>query len=220
MIYLVPVLAGLLGLVVGVLVTARLADRPLTSAWRVRFERPRDVVVPVVGALSCAAFAVRFGLAAELPAYLYLALVSLPLAAIDVEQHRLPDVLTLPSYPISVALLAGAALFNPPDRPHLVPALIGMAAFLVLYVVLFLINRRGIGLGDVKLAGVLGAYLGWLGADAWLVGAFLGVLFGGLYAIALLVLRKATAKSAIPFGPFMIAGTLVAVLTSEYQFLV
>lgn len=127
--------------------------------------------------------------------------------------------LTLPSYPISLALLGGAALFVPAERSHLVPALVGMAALCVLYVVLFLINPRGIGLGDVKLAGPLGAYLGWLGGDTWLVGAFLGVLFGGLFAVSLLVLRKATAKSAIPFGPFMIAGTVVAVLLSEFQIL-
>lgn len=215
--YVVPVLAGVLGLAVGMLVTARLAERPLSTAWRPRLERPRDVVVPLVAAACCVAIGVRFGLSAVLPAYLYLALVSMPLAAIDVEQHRLPDVLTLPSYPISLALLGGAALFVPDERPHLVPALVGMLGMLVLYVVLFLINPSGIGLGDVKLAGPLGAYLGWLGGATWLLGAFLGVLFGGVFALALVVLRKATRKTQIPFGPFMLAGALVAVLLSEYQ---
>lgn len=213
-----PVLAGVLGLVAGVLVNARLAGRPVRSSWRVSVRRPRDVVVPLVGVAVCAAFALRFGPSAVLPAYLYLALVSLPLAAIDVEQHRLPDVLTLPSYPIALALLGAAALFGGQGR-HMLPAVVGMVALGVLYVVLHLVNPRGMGLGDVKLAGVLGIYLGWLGADTWLVGAFLGVLFGGLTAVALLVLRKVTAKSYIPFGPFMIAGTLVAVLLSEYRIL-
>lgn len=216
--YLVPVLAGVLGLVVGVLVTARLAVRPAGSVVRPRVERPRDVVVPVLAAVTCAAFAVRFGLSPVLPAYLYLALVAMPLAAIDVEQHRLPDVLTLPSYPISLALLGVAAPFVPSGGRHMIGALVGLAALGLVYLVLFLVNSSGIGFGDVKLAGVLGAYLGWLGADTWIVGAFLGVLFGGVYALALVVMRKATRKTQIPFGPFMLAGALVAVLLSEYQF--
>lgn len=215
--YLVPVLAGVLGLVVGVLVTARLAVRPAGSVVRPRVERPRDVVVPVLAAVTCAAVAVRFGLSPVLPAYLYLALVAMPLGAIDVEQHRLPDVLTLPSYPVSLALLGVAAPFVPSGGRHMIAALVGLAALGLVYAVLFLVNSSGIGFGDVKLAGVLGAYLGWLGADAWIVGAFLGVLFGGVFALALVVLRKATRKTTIPFGPFMLAGALVAVLLSKYQ---
>lgn len=209
--------AALVGMVAGVLVSARLAGRPWAAAWCVRMGRPRDVVVPLLTAAGCAAFAIRFGASPVLPAYLFLAMVSMPLAAIDVEEHRLPDALTLPSYPVALVLLGAAALVVPAHRPHLVAALIGMLALVVLYAALFLVNPRGIGLGDVKLAGVLGAYLGWLGTDTWLVGAFLGVFLGGLYALGLLVLRRATAKTAIPFGPFMIAGTWAAVLLSEYQ---
>lgn len=208
--------AGVLGLIAGLLVVAWLAGRPLRSAWRVR--RPRDVVVPLAGAAACAALALRFGTASALPAYLYLALVSLPLAAVDVERHRLPDVLTLPSYPIALVLLGAAALADGQGR-RMLWALAGMAALGALYALLHLLNPRGMGLGDVKLAGVLGAYLGWLGADAWLVGAVLGVLLGGGTALVLLMLRRVTAKSHLPFGPFMIAGTIVAVLMSAHRLL-
>lgn len=213
---LLPVLTGALGLVVGLLVVARLAGRPLRAVWRVR--RPRDVVVPVAGVVACAALAVRFGTSPALPAYLYLALVALPLAAIDVEQHRLPDVLTLPSYPIALALLGAAALADGHGRLML-SVLAGMAGLVAVYGLLHLVNPRGMGLGDVKLAGVLGAYLGWLGVDAWLVGAVLGVLLGGLTALVLLALRRVTAKSPLPFGPFMIAGALLAVLVSAHRVL-
>lgn len=217
--YLPPLVAGVLGLVVGVLVTARLADRSLGSAWRLRAERPRDVVVPLLTAAACVAMTIRFGLAPVLPAYLYLAVVSMPLAAIDVEQHRLPDVLTLPSYPISLGLLGIAVPFTPDGGRHMLGAVIGLVGLGVLYGVLFLVNPNGIGLGDVKLAGVLGAYLGWLGFDSLIVGAFLGVVLGGVFALILLLMRRATKKTQIPFGPFMLAGTLIAVLLSQYQLL-
>ena len=68
------------------------------------------------------------------------------------------------------------------------------------------------GFGDVKLAGVLGLYLGWLGWGEVIVGGFLGFLFGGVVGIALMVMGKAGRKSKIPFGPFMLAGALVAIL--------
>lgn len=216
MTYLVPAVAGLLGLLVGLVVAAVLAGRP---AHRPRVQRPRDVLLPVLSAAACAALAVRFGLAPELPAYLYLALVAVPLAAVDVQQHRLPDLLTLPSYPIGVGLLALAAPFIEGGGRRLLGVLLGMLGLGLCYGLLHLVNRDGMGLGDVKLAGVLGAYLGWLGPDTWVVGAFLGVLFGGLFALALLVLRVADRRSRIPFGPFMLAGALVAVLVSGYELL-
>ena len=62
------------------------------------------------------------------------------------------------------------------------------------------------GFGDVKLAGVLGLYLGWLGWAEVVDGGFLGFLFGGVVGVALMVVRRAGRKSQIPFGPFMLAG--------------
>ena len=67
------------------------------------------------------------------------------------------------------------------------------------------------GFGDVKLAGVLGMYLGWLGWGAVIVGGFLGFLLGGIVGGGLMLARRAGRKSAIPFGPFMVAGALIAV---------
>lgn len=159
--------------------------------------------------------AVRFGAVVVLPAYIYLVLVGLALAAIDAEEHRLPNKLTLPSYPVALGLLVIAGFFA--GWTHLVAALVGMGALWLLYALLFLISPSGIGWGDVKLAGVLGIYLGWLGADSWILGTFLGVLLGGLFAVALVMTRRAGRKTMIPFGPFMIAGALIAVIVSEYR---
>jgi leader peptidase (prepilin peptidase)/N-methyltransferase len=71
------------------------------------------------------------------------------------------------------------------------------------------------GLGDVKLAGVLGLYLGWLGWSSVLVGTFAGFLLGGVLGVALLLVRRASGRTAIPFGPFMLAGALLAVFLAD-----
>jgi leader peptidase (prepilin peptidase)/N-methyltransferase len=68
------------------------------------------------------------------------------------------------------------------------------------------------GFGDVKLAGVLGLFLGWLGWGEVISGGFLGFLFGGVVGVGLIMARRAGRKSQIPFGPFMLAGALVAIL--------
>jgi leader peptidase (prepilin peptidase)/N-methyltransferase len=71
------------------------------------------------------------------------------------------------------------------------------------------------GFGDVKLAPTLGAYLAWLGYGVLAVGAFLGFLFGGLVGVGLVLFKEGGRKTKVPFGPFMIAGTLVAVLVGQ-----
>jgi leader peptidase (prepilin peptidase) / N-methyltransferase len=90
--------------------------------------------------------------------------------------------------------------------------LLGMAALFVFYLGLsFTYKGRGMGRGDVKLAGVLGLYLGWLGWSSLLVGVFAGFLLGGLVGGALLALRRAGLRTQFPFGPSMLAGAFVAV---------
>jgi leader peptidase (prepilin peptidase)/N-methyltransferase len=68
------------------------------------------------------------------------------------------------------------------------------------------------GFGDVKLAGILGLYLGWMGWGELIVGAFFGFLLGGVVGGVLMATKRANRKSAIPFGPFMLAGALLAIL--------
>jgi leader peptidase (prepilin peptidase)/N-methyltransferase len=71
------------------------------------------------------------------------------------------------------------------------------------------------GWGDVKLAAVLGLYLGFLGWGNLLVGAFAAFLFGGVFGIGLMLARRAGRKTQIPFGPWMIAGAWVGVFAGE-----
>ena len=176
---------------------------------------PRWILVTtLVTAAVVAAVAVRFGLSPVLPAVCCLAAAGVPLAFIDARQHRLPDVVTLPSYPVSLLLLGVAALFMPGGPARFVHALIGMAVAVAFFALLLLLSPTGIGLGDVKLAGPLGAYLGWLGAAAFVTGLMAAWLLAALTAVGLLLTRRATRKSEIPFGPFLVAGTLGAVLAS------
>jgi leader peptidase (prepilin peptidase)/N-methyltransferase len=172
----------------------------------------RPAWVAVVAAATLALIAWRIGPHASLAAYLYLGAVGVVLAFIDVAIRRLPDPLTLPSYAAGAALLGIAAAFTRDGGTRYVHALAGMGALLAFYALQWVFMPGQIGLGDVKLAGVLGLYLGWLGLDGVLLGVFAIHLLGGLYAGALLVARRADRKATIPFGPFMLAGTLVAIL--------
>jgi leader peptidase (prepilin peptidase)/N-methyltransferase len=169
------------------------------------------------GAVTATAFAglwLRFGSSPLLPALCYLAAVGVPLAFIDARHKRLPDLLTLPSYPAALALLGVAAPFVPSGGRHLVYGLIGMAAVWLFFVLQAFVYPAGIGWGDVKLSGVVGLYLGWFGASTVLAGIIGGYLLAALTGIGLIVARRATRKSQIPFGPFMIAGALAVLLAA------
>ncbi len=178
---------------------------------------PVPVRYPLVEALTGVLFvvlALRFGLDPALPAYLYLAAVGTALAAIDLDVRRLPDALTLPSYPVAVVLLGGAAALGSPSG-QLVRALLGGAAMYAFYFVLCLAYPAGMGFGDVKLSGVLGLYTAWTGWGAWAVGLFAGFLYGGLFGLALIALGRGGRRTAVPFGPFMLLGALTGVLVGE-----
>lgn len=169
---------------------------------------------PAVEIGTAALFAVmawRFGFDPALPAFLYLAALGVALGVIDLDHKRLPFVLTAPAYPISIGLLGAAALGSGhPGR--LIPMLGGMFALFAFYFILNLISPRGMGFGDVMLSGVLGLYLGYLGWGPLVVGAFMGFLLGSIGGVLLIVVRRAGLKSHVPFGPYMLAGALIAVL--------
>jgi leader peptidase (prepilin peptidase)/N-methyltransferase len=132
---------------------------------------------------------------------------------IDLDVRRLPDAIVLPSYLVGGLLLVPAVAAHR-DWSAAARGLIGMAALWAFYFAIAFVYPGGMGFGDVKLAGLLGLYLGWLGWSSVLVGAFAGFLLGGLAGAALLVTRRAGAKTAMPFGPAMLAGALLAVFAA------
>jgi leader peptidase (prepilin peptidase) / N-methyltransferase len=146
-----------------------------------------------------------------LVAFLYLAAISIALSFIDIEHHRLPNAIVLPSYAVGIILLGTSSLLVG-DYAALLRAGVGLAAMAVVYFALSLIWRGGMGLGDVKLAGVLGLYLGYSGWAALAVGSISAFFFGGIFGVVLILLRKTTRKSGIPFGPWMLLGAWVGIL--------
>lgn len=145
-----------------------------------------------------------------LPAFLWFGAACIALALIDLDTKRLPNAITFPSYAAGVVLLGGAALLDG-DLDPLVRGLIGMAALYGVYFVLVLAYPAGMGFGDVKLAGVLGLHLAYLGWPQWFVGWLLGFFLGGIFGVVAMAARKADRKTMVPYGPFMIAGALIAV---------
>jgi len=156
----------------------------------------------------------RFGVSWELPAYLYLASVGLALAAIDIDTKRLPNALTLPSYVVGGLLLLFPAAIDDAWDNYLWAA-VGAAALFAFYFILALVYPKGMGWGDVKLAGVLGMYLGWLSWGVLIVGGFLGFLLGAFLGGLLMLVGRAGRKTKIPFGPFMLLGALLAILWGQ-----
>jgi leader peptidase (prepilin peptidase)/N-methyltransferase len=171
----------------------------------------RYPIVELANAALWVAMLWRFGWSTELPAYLYFVSVGLALAMIDLDTKRLPNPLTIPSYGVIGMLLVLPAVADGTWSMYLTAWLAAVALF-AFYFLLVLIYPAGMGLGDVKLAGVLGLVLGWLGWAELAVGAFLGFFLGAIVGGLLMVVRRAGRKTKIPFGPFMILGAVLAIL--------
>ncbi|MET4703600.1 prepilin peptidase [Frigoribacterium sp. UYMn621] len=150
-------------------------------------------------------------------AFLYLAAITIALALIDLDVHKLPNVIVIPAYAVSAALFGAASILSGDFGP-LIGSGIAMAGLFLFYLVMALVYPGGMGLGDVKLAGVLGIYLGWAGWGAVAVGAFSAFLLAGVFSIILLATKRAGRKSGIPFGPWMFAGAWLGIVVGNAVF--
>jgi leader peptidase (prepilin peptidase)/N-methyltransferase len=195
---------------------------PLVS-WLLRRGRCRACTAPVgvehvLVELGCgalfAAIGWRIGWAWPLPGFLLFGWLLLVVAVIDLHTRRIPNRLTYPLTPALFVLLTLAAVLDGTPWLAVRSALAGLAAFTLL-LVLALINPRGMGMGDVKLAGFIGLGLGYLGWDHLWLGLFLGFFGGGVIAGLLLVFRLRTRKDHIPFGPWLALGALASLLLGQ-----
>ncbi|WUF54198.1 A24 family peptidase [Streptomyces tubercidicus] len=172
---------------------------------------PGALPTAVATALVCAALAAATGPRPELVAWLVMTPVAVLLAAVDQRVRRLPDVLTLPLAAAGAVLLGLVGRLTG-ETAAWRRALLGGLLLGAFYLVLYLANPRGIGLGDVKLAVGLGIALGWYGWRTLVTGGAAGVLIGALYGAGLLLIRRGARDTAMPLGPFMIIGAFCGLL--------
>jgi leader peptidase (prepilin peptidase)/N-methyltransferase len=166
----------------------------------------------LTAALAAGSVAWVLGDDPSLPAWTALCVAGTWLAWIDWRTRLLPKRLVLPTYAVvGVALLTGGLVSG--DTDALIRAGVGWLATFGVYAGLWLLHPRGLGYGDVRLSGVLGMTLGWIGWSALLVGAYAGFLLGAVIG-GLLALARVVDRRGYPFGPFMLAGAWLGAVTS------
>jgi leader peptidase (prepilin peptidase)/N-methyltransferase len=167
-------------------------------------------VSAILTAVLFALVVLRFGLVWELPAFLVLAGVAVLLTLIDLRHHLLPDRVVLPAIVAGAVLLAVAAAIEGNAAAFVRAGVAAVVAFVV-FLVLALIAPSGLGIGDVKLAALLGLHLGWLGWNVVVLGAAAGFVVQAVLALALLASRRIGLKGELPFGPAMLLGAALAI---------
>ncbi len=173
---------------------------------------PPPLAVEVTTAVLLGVLAARVHPGLVLAAACWLALCAVPLAFIDAAVRRLPDVLTGAAFAGTALLLLAAAAASG-DWHVLARAGLGGIALSGFYLVIVLVSPSGMGMGDVKAAAGLGTMLAWRGWSALIAGGFAGFLLAAVYGTVLLISGRATRKQQIPFGPFMITGAFLVILT-------
>ena len=130
------------------------------------------------------------------------------LSIIDFKSHRLPNQLVGWFVAVEI-LIMGITGWMASDFSRLLTALGIAATTMISYVLLYLVSRGSLGMGDVKFAFPLGLCVGWYSADQWLVAIFVSFLIAGLVAVIGLATKRITRKSRLAFGPYMFLGTFL-----------
>ena len=193
------------------LVLARLVSGELVRRGSAPIRRLETAVVVLATTVTFTALMWRFldSHLTVLVAYLFCGALCVAVTAIDIRIHKIPNRFVLPSFGIAGVLLAVASIFGGewPDMGRaIVCALVGYSMFY------FLSLTGGMGLGDVKLAAILGAYCGWLGWSTAGAGLIFAFVTGGVWATILVLTRKAHRQTAIAFGPWLCVGALLGIL--------
>jgi leader peptidase (prepilin peptidase)/N-methyltransferase len=183
----------------------RTCDAPISA---------RYPAVELLTAVAFAAVGLRFGADWAVPAYLVLVAALVAVSAVDLELFLVPNRILLATLAVGVPLLVLAAALDH-RWDDLGRALAGAAIGFGILLAINLVTPRGMGMGDVKLAGVLGAWLGFLDIGHVFLGLFLGFLLGAVGGIALLATGVRTRKDHIPFAPFLAAGGVLAILVGS-----
>jgi leader peptidase (prepilin peptidase)/N-methyltransferase len=205
------VIAGVAGLAWGVAADRIAARWPAHEDGSVRPVDWRTLAVAIAGALALVLLVDRLG--ADLASLLYVGVVVVLLVllfATDLDQRLLPDVVTLPLVAYSlVGFVAGLGPFVKTPEDLLWAAVAGVALPAALLIISIPFGAGAIGIGDLKL--LLGVGL-LVGATRIVATVILGALAAAVAIVILLAARRITLKSYVPYGPFLIAGALWAML--------
>jgi leader peptidase (prepilin peptidase)/N-methyltransferase len=155
----------------------------------------------------------RLELLSALPAYCWFASVGIALVLIDLQQRKLPNAIVLPSYPVLGGLLALSAAWHH-DWAPLVRAGLGAVALFASFFVLALLVPGGMGWGDIKLSGLVGGATAYLSWSTLVEGAFCAFLLGAVAGVVMLAAKRGGHRKALPFGPFLIVGGVLAIFTA------
>ncbi|MCW2770083.1 MAG: peptidase domain protein [Aeromicrobium sp.] len=201
----------------------RAHDNVPVVSWLLLRGRCRDCAAPIAAryplvelatAVLFAVSAWRLGPSVYLGAVIVLMAGGVALFMIDLDHQRLPFSITgLVAVGVVAAMAVAAAAGN---AGHVTPALLSTALWLAVYGGIHLVTRgRGMGLGDVALAPVLGLVLGWSGWGPSLVGLLAGFTIGAVVGVGLLVSGRAGARSRVPHGPFLLTGAVVGLFVGQ-----
>jgi leader peptidase (prepilin peptidase)/N-methyltransferase len=170
----------------------------------------------LVGGTSAlfAGVAARLGPGWEVPAYLVVVATLIALSVIDLRLLILPNRILLPMIGVSIALF-GVATIVDGDLDQFVRALACAAGAFIVFFALHVAAPSGMGFGDVKLAFLLGLTLGWSSVAECFVGFMLGFVLGAVIGVALIAAGVRSRKQPVPFGPFLAAGTIIAIFVGD-----
>jgi leader peptidase (prepilin peptidase)/N-methyltransferase len=171
----------------------------------------RYPLVELGTAVLFVAAAVRLGATWQLPAFCVFFASLLAISVIDLDHYIIPNRVIYPTLAVTIPLLVVAAAADG-SWDHLRNAAIGGVAGFAVLLAIHVAVPRGMGFGDVRLAGVIGMMLGWLGLRYLFLGLFLAFLLASVIGVALIAARLRSRKDAVPFGPFMALGAVLAVL--------
>ena len=203
--------SGVLGVAVGIAANRAAGRYPWTGDGGGPVVRPPGVELGT--ALLFLLTGLRFGWSWELPPFLLLAGVAVLLTLVDLQHRKLPNRVLVPAIAVGAVLLAVAAVATG-NWHALLGAGLGAVVLFTVFLVLALASPKSLGMGDVKLAALLGLYLGWLGWDAVLLGAAAGFVVQAVVVLVLLAARKVTLRGELPFGPAMLLGAAVVIAWS------
>jgi leader peptidase (prepilin peptidase)/N-methyltransferase len=172
------------------------------------------LIIETANATLFVLFGLKFGADVALIAFCVLAAALVAQVWIDLHTKRLPREITYTAFALSAPVLVVAALVN--DEPERIwQAVFGAGIALAIMGAIYLASRGGMGDGDVRLAPLLGLHLGYLNPGIVPVGLFFGFLLGAVIGVIAMSVGSAGRKTALPFGPFLAVGTVLAVFVGQ-----